>query len=69
MKRKGDLYDKIISMDNLRQADVMARKGKKHQPGVQAMNLDREANLIKLHEMLRDQTYRTSTYTIFPINV
>lgn len=33
MKRYGDLYDKIISIDNLRLADKKARKGKKKSYG------------------------------------
>jgi len=67
MKRNGNVYDQIISLENLREADRRARKGKGHQPGVKAHDLDRESNLQQLHIMLRDQTYRTSPYTVFTI--
>lgn len=35
MKRKSDLYEKIINKDNLKQADKIARRGKQKQYGVQ----------------------------------
>lgn len=68
MKRIGNLYDKIINMGNLREADRRAHKGKGHQAGVRIHELDREANLERLHVMLRDQTYCTSPYHIFTIH-
>lgn len=67
MKRIGNVYDRIMSPENLREADRRARKGKGHQPGVQEHEKDREANIHRLHIMLRDQTYRTSSYTVFTI--
>lgn len=67
MKRIGNLWERIIDPENLREADRHARKGKGHQRGVQEHDLDREANLIRLHYALRDRTYRTSSYSIFTI--
>lgn len=67
MKRKGNLYDQIISMQNLRAAAIIARKGKAHQPGVIEFLKDEEGNLVRLHIMLRDQTYKTSPYHTFPV--
>jgi retron-type reverse transcriptase len=67
MKRKGGLWERIISLENLREADRRARKGKGNQPGVVAHDKNSEANLQQLHIMLRDQSYRTSPYTVFPI--
>lgn len=68
MKRKGNLYDQIISMENLRAADAMARKGKAGQYGVIHHKKNEEANLQALHILLRDQTFKTSAYDIFTIH-
>lgn len=67
MKRCGYLYEKIISMENLRIAEGKAREGKEHTYGVKVFDKDREGNLYKLHCMLRDKTFRTSKYDIFTI--
>ena len=67
MKRIGNLYEQIYSIENLQLADQIARKGKAKQPGVIWHDKSREANLQKLHEMLRDKTYQTSEYTTFTV--
>lgn len=67
MKRIGNLYPLIYSMDNLILADKMARKGKSDQYGVKLHDRNREENLCKLHEMLKNKTYHTSVYKTFPI--
>ena len=48
MKRLGNLYDKIISLDNLRLADERARKGKLPSYGVKLHDRNKEANLLSL---------------------
>lgn len=68
MKRIGYLYEKIISMDNLRLADEKARKGKRNTYGVRVFDKNREDNLLKLHEMLKNKTFRTSKYDVFTIH-
>ena len=67
MKRIGNLYDEIISIDNLRLADEKARKGKVNSYGVQLHDKNREANLLLLHESLKNQTSETSKYNVFKI--
>jgi retron-type reverse transcriptase len=67
MKRINNLYASIISIENLQLADEMARKGKLMQYGVILHDKNREANILKLHEMLLNKTYQTSTYTTFKI--
>lgn len=52
MKRIGNLYDRIISLDNLRIADDKARKGKAGIYGVKVLDKRRESNLLALHELL-----------------
>lgn len=67
MKREGNLYQQICSVENLRLADQKARKGKGHQYGVQAHDKNREANILALHKALVNKTYRTSSYKTFTI--
>lgn len=65
MKRAGNLYRGIISIENLEEADRNAQKGKARQRGVIRHNRDREANIISLHESLANKTYQTSKYYNF----
>jgi len=67
MKRVGNLYEKIISIENLKLADEMARRHKKESYGVKKHDMNRESNILKLHEMLKNKTFRTSTYHVFKI--
>lgn len=67
MKRIGNLYEKVISLENLRLADEKARKGKLRSYGVMVHDKRREANLIALHESLKNGTFRTSKYHVFTI--
>ena len=50
MKRLSNLYEQIISLDNLRLADEKARKGKLRSYGVKRHDRNREANILALHE-------------------
>ena len=54
MKRIGNLYEKIISLDNLRLADEKARRGKLRTYGVKVHDKNREANILALHETLKN---------------
>jgi RNA-directed DNA polymerase len=67
MKRIGNLYEKIYSIENLRLADQKARKGKGHQYGVRQHDMNQEANIQALHVMLKNKTYCTSKYKTFKI--
>jgi retron-type reverse transcriptase len=67
MKRIGNLYEKIIDIDNLRLADEKARRGKLKSYGVKAHDKNRDANILKLHEMLKNKTFHTSKYHVFKI--
>lgn len=66
-KRIGNLYDSIISMENLRLAESKARKGKTDTYGVRLFDRNREENLERLHEQLLTHTYKTSPYSLFTI--
>lgn len=67
MKRYGNLYDTIISIDNLKLADEKARKGKLRTYGVRHHDKSRDANIEKLHETLKRCDYHTSDYETFKI--
>jgi retron-type reverse transcriptase len=67
MKRIGNLYDKIISIENLQLADEKARKGKLKSYGVIRHDKNREQNIFRLHEMLKNGIFKTSEYDIFTI--
>lgn len=67
MKRIGNLYNKIISIENLNEADKKAQKGKSKQYGVQVHNNNRESNILKLHDLLKTKSYKTSQYDIFNV--
>lgn len=67
MKRIGNLYEKICSLENLRLADEIARKGKGYQYGIRLHDKNRESNIMALQQLLLDRTYKTSTYTTFKV--
>lgn len=67
MKRYGNLYQKIISIENLTLADQKARKGKKNQPGVRLHCKNETENLEILHSILLKKQFKTSEYTTFKI--
>ncbi len=67
MKRLNNLFEKVISIDNLRLADERARKGKLRSYGVQHHDKTREANILALHEQLKNGTFKKSEYHVFII--
>jgi RNA-directed DNA polymerase len=68
MKRIGNLYENLCSMDNLILADSNARKGKRKQYGVIKHDVNKDKNLLSLQNALLNRTFRTSEYHIFKIN-
>ena len=67
MKRVGNIFEQIISLDNLRLADLKARRGKLRSYGVTNHDKSREENIQRLHVMLKEKSYRTSDYDVFKI--
>ncbi len=67
MKRIGNIYDKICSIENLRLADEKARKGKLRSYGVRRHDRRRDLNIQELHEKLKSGTFVTSKYEIFTL--
>ncbi|MDP3128137.1 MAG: reverse transcriptase domain-containing protein [Sediminibacterium sp.] len=62
MKRYSNLYQEICSMDNLRLADQRARRGKRGQYGVSNHDKHSKANMDRLFVLLKEKTYKTSSY-------
>ncbi len=67
MKRINNLFEEIISIDNLKLADLKARKGKLKSNGVIKHDINRDDNIIKLHESLKNKSFTTSKYNVFKI--
>ena len=67
MKRIGNLYNKIISLDNLRLADEKARRGKVKSYGVRTHDKNRDKNILALHDMLITHSFKNSEYETFTI--
>ena len=67
MKRIGNLYEKICSLENLQLADEKARRGKLRSYGVRRHDQNKEKNILKLREMLINGTFKTSKYEVFQI--
>lgn len=68
MKRHGNLWEKIISIDNIRLAHKNARKGKTKYKAVQEVDMDVEVYCKKIQEMLITKTFTTSDYIMFTKN-
>jgi RNA-directed DNA polymerase len=67
MKRIGNLYPLIYDIDNLVLADEKARKNKTKKKGVLLHDINRDNNILILHDDLKNKTYKTSDYTIFSV--
>lgn len=64
MKRIGDIYGKIISIDNIKLAHKKASKGKSHYREVKMVNSNYDHYINEIHNLLKTNSYKTSKYTI-----
>lgn len=62
MKRHGNLWNSLISMENLEVAFEKAKKHKSWQRQIKEVEKDKEAKLKQLQEMLINKTYKVSEY-------
>jgi retron-type reverse transcriptase len=67
MKRYGNLWERITSLDNLMLAHQNARKGKTNRIEVQAVDENPVAYCTEIQSSLRSKTFTTSKYHIFTI--
>lgn len=65
MKRVGNLYEKICSMDNLKLAHKNARKGKAWYGEVKMVDENPEFYLKQIQDMFLEHRYKTSEYEVF----
>lgn len=62
MKRHGNLYDRIIAVDNLLLAFDKARRHKSNRKKIQKVLPRKEELCNQLHDLLKAGTYKTSQY-------
>lgn len=68
MKRYGDIYDKICTIENLREAHRNAKKDKLFYAEVKMVDSDPDKYLAQIREMLVNGTYQVSQYSRSIIN-
>lgn len=68
MKRFGNIYPKIYDMDNLKLAHKNARKDKLFYREVKMVDSNEEFYLTQIQNMLKNNSYVVSEYTISVIN-
>lgn len=64
MKRHGNLWERIVSWDNMLLAYKKARKGKGHMRNVIRFSYDWEKKLRRIQRSLIDKTFTTSPYHV-----
>lgn len=64
MKRYGNLWNKIIDINNIKIAHVQARKGKLHYEEVKEVDKDVLSYCKKIQDMLVNKTFSTSEYEV-----
>jgi len=67
MKRKGNLFPRIIEFENLRLAAKKALRGKKGNPSVARFYFDLEKELLGIQEELKNRTYKPRPLRNFTI--
>lgn len=67
MKRIGNIFQDIISIENLELADENARKNKTRKEAIIEHDKHKEEDILLLHEMLKNKAFKNSPYTEFTI--
>ncbi|MBI5398986.1 group II intron reverse transcriptase domain-containing protein [Candidatus Saganbacteria bacterium] len=67
MKRYGNLFEKLISFENLLLASKKAQKGKRFKDSTGNFNLELEKELLLIQHELRQGLYKPGTYKRFLI--
>lgn len=65
MKRYGNLWNQICSIENLKEAHRHAKKGKGWYQEIKTIDADLDKYLKELQTMLHNHTYHTSEYEVF----
>ncbi len=67
MKRKNNLFERIISFENILKASKKARRGKRYKASTALFEYNLERNLLKIIEVLSNKTYVPGAYCDFHI--
>lgn len=62
MKRYNNLFDKVVSLDNLYLADKKARRNKSHRKDIIEFDKNKDELLLQLQKQLIEGKYVTSEY-------
>ena len=62
------LYQQIYDLENVYKASKKAMKGKKSKPHIAKWWLNEDANVLNIHNELKDKSYNFGRYTEFIIN-
>ena len=62
MKRYGNLWEQVFSLENIELAHQKAKRGKAHYKEVQMVDRDPDRYLTAIQQMLVEKTYRSSSY-------
>ncbi len=68
MKRYGNLFEKIVDIDNIKLAHKNARKGKSGYKDVQVVNADIDRFCKNIQELLISKKFNTAEYVMFTKN-
>lgn len=67
MKRIGNIFNTIISKENLYASELNARKGKAYQYGVKLFDKNKDELIDQLYNSLQNKSFKTSNYTTFTV--
>jgi RNA-directed DNA polymerase len=64
MKRHGQLWHRIIAIENLHMAHTTAKQGKSHYYGVRQVEKDIDGCIAEIHNQLVNKSFRTAEYAV-----
>lgn len=59
VKRYGNLWEEVCSLENITKAYLESRKGKSHKPGVMEVDADPMKYILEVKRLLETQEYRS----------
>ena len=68
MKRENNLFERIISFDNVLKSSLKARRGKRFRASTARFEYALEKNIFKIIETLKSKTYEPGPYYDFYIH-
>lgn len=68
VKRYGNLWERVVSIENITQAYHESRKGKTSKPGVRQVDEDPSTFIMEIQRLLVNKEYRSGEYREFQIH-